>query len=75
MPRMTCPICKKDVELILYGNGWIGVCCEKLIYNAVHPPQAGQNKIDLSSAPWRTNSDRDCGKRDGEIGHSSPDRY
>ena len=33
MDDVKCPYCKKEVELQLFGDGWIGICCNKVVYN------------------------------------------
>ena len=30
---IICNICKKEVELIRFGKGFVAVCCEKVLYN------------------------------------------
>ena len=30
---IVCDICKKEVELIKFGKGFVAVCCKKVLYN------------------------------------------
>jgi len=30
---IMCPTCKREVKLISFGNGLIGLCCDKIHYN------------------------------------------
>lgn len=30
---IICYICKKEVELIRFGKGFVGICCKKVFYN------------------------------------------
>jgi ribosomal protein L37AE/L43A len=32
-----CPFCSKAVKLSRFGEGWIGKCCNKIVYNASKP--------------------------------------
>ncbi len=32
---IVCDICKKEVELIRFGDGVVGVCCDKVLYNSL----------------------------------------
>ncbi len=32
--KIFCPLCKKEVSLIDFGEGWVGVCCGKLVYSS-----------------------------------------
>ncbi|MCX5810214.1 MAG: hypothetical protein NTX36_12735 [Proteobacteria bacterium] len=31
---ITCPHCSKSVKLVRYGNGWVGTCCDRVVYNS-----------------------------------------
>jgi len=31
---MVCPHCGKEVKIISFGYGYVGVCCGKVVYNA-----------------------------------------
>ncbi len=33
-----CPLCGKEVTLSHYGSGWVGVCCDTIIYNSSKLP-------------------------------------
>jgi hypothetical protein len=41
MCKIICPHCSREVELVKYGDGWVGSCCDRLVYNASHPPPSG----------------------------------
>jgi hypothetical protein len=34
-----CYICKEEVELISFGTGFVGVCCNKVLYNSADGSQ------------------------------------
>ncbi|MGZ3648032.1 MAG: hypothetical protein ACXU9G_03260 [Syntrophales bacterium] len=36
---VVCYICKEEVELINFGNGLVGVCCDKVLYNSADKSQ------------------------------------
>jgi len=36
---VVCDICKKEVKLIIFGNGLVGVCCDKVLYNSADKSQ------------------------------------
>ena len=36
---VVCSICKEEVELINFGNGLVGVCCDRVLYNSAHRSQ------------------------------------
>ena len=37
-----CYICKKEVKLISFGKGFVGICCNKVLYN-----YAGNAQFDM----------------------------
>jgi hypothetical protein len=38
-PRtITCPHCHHKVKLLPFGGGWVGVCCNQLVYNKRNLP-------------------------------------
>jgi len=43
MDERHCPFCGKAVQLLQYGYGLIGLCCNRLVYNNpktyMPPPQ------------------------------------
>ena len=49
-----CYICKKEVELVIFGNGLVGTCCNAVQYNSEdnqHVVRAEERKkASLSSA-------------------------
>jgi hypothetical protein len=36
--KVICPICSYPVNIIKFGNGWLGTCCNKICYNSPMPP-------------------------------------
>ena len=54
MAAIFCHICKKEVELVIFGNGLVGTCCDTVLYNSEDKPQVvreeEKNKIALSAA-------------------------
>ncbi|MGO9137731.1 MAG: hypothetical protein ACLP9S_05285 [Syntrophales bacterium] len=36
---VVCYICKEEVKLIRFGNGFVGVCCERVLYNSADKSQ------------------------------------
>ena len=50
---VVCDICKKEVKLIIFGNGLVGVCCDKVLYNSIDKSQFDMKpdeKEDISCA-------------------------
>ncbi len=45
---MKCPRCGKDVNIIPFGNRFIAVCCNQIIYVGYEPP-SGDGPPDNSS--------------------------
>ncbi len=37
--KMKCPHCKKEVNVIPFGNRFIAVCCNQIIYVRHEPPR------------------------------------
>jgi hypothetical protein len=36
---VVCDICKKEVRLIIFGNGLVGACCDTVLYNSADKSQ------------------------------------
>jgi hypothetical protein len=36
---IVCYICKEEVELMSFGAGYVGVCCNKVLYNSADGSQ------------------------------------
>jgi len=36
--NILCPICFRSVDVKKFGDGWVGVCCQEIVYNSVLPP-------------------------------------
>jgi predicted amidophosphoribosyltransferase len=32
--QIFCPHCDKEIKPIEYGNGWLWVCCGKVVHNS-----------------------------------------
>ena len=51
---IICYICKKEVELVIFGNGLVGTCCNRVVYNSEDKPrfvmEKEKKRIALSSA-------------------------
>lgn len=30
---ILCPYCGNSVTLVPFGNGWVGTCCGRVVYN------------------------------------------
>ncbi|HUH67299.1 MAG TPA: hypothetical protein VLZ07_12785 [Syntrophales bacterium] len=39
MAAIFCHICKKEVELVIFGNGLVGTCCNRVMYNSEDKPR------------------------------------
>jgi hypothetical protein len=35
---IKCPNCHNKVKLLTFGEGWVGVCCNQLVYNQRNLP-------------------------------------
>ena len=46
VPAVKCPQCKKEAPVIRFGNGYIAVCCKKIIYRGDRPPEQKDEKED-----------------------------
>ncbi len=49
MNTIKCPFCNKTVALVFFGNGWVGTCCDRVLYNSHvlperHPEDAAAEK-------------------------------
>jgi hypothetical protein len=36
---LVCNICKKEVHLMSFGNGFVGACCNKILYSSADKSQ------------------------------------
>jgi hypothetical protein len=36
--NITCPICYSNINIKKFGDGWIGICCDEIIYNSDQLP-------------------------------------
>ncbi|HVO65078.1 MAG TPA: hypothetical protein VMT12_01235 [Syntrophales bacterium] len=36
---IVCHICKKEVEIMSFGTGFVGICCDKVMYNSTFKSQ------------------------------------
>ena len=46
VPAVKCPQCKKEAPVIRFGNGYIAVCCKKIIYRGDRLPEQKDEKKD-----------------------------
>ncbi|MGZ6210403.1 MAG: hypothetical protein ACXWL9_09685 [Syntrophales bacterium] len=65
---VVCHICKEEVELINFGNGLVGVCCDTVLYNSADKSQFDM-KPDEKKAFQCTRST----KKEGLIKQNIPD--
>jgi len=41
---VECPDCGKETKLIKYGKGWVGVCCNRVVFSSRQlPPDCQKN--------------------------------
>ena len=33
MNKIICPLCAKEIKPVEYGNGWLWICCGKVVHN------------------------------------------
>ena len=45
-PTVTCPECKKEAPVVHFGNGYIAVCCNMVIYRGDRLPEQKDEKKD-----------------------------
>ncbi|HVO65534.1 MAG TPA: hypothetical protein VMT12_03535 [Syntrophales bacterium] len=43
---IVCNICKEEVKLISFGGGFVGVCCNKILYNSADKPQSDMKQTE-----------------------------
>ena len=36
---VVCYICKEEVKLMRFGAGYVGICCDKVLYNSADESQ------------------------------------
>ena len=36
---IVCDICKREVDLISFGSGFVGICCKMVLYNSTEKSQ------------------------------------
>jgi hypothetical protein len=51
---IVCYICKKEVRLVRFGSGFVGTCCNYIMYNSAIEPdfdrtEENQNNISVHS--------------------------
>ena len=49
VPAVKCPQCKKEAPVVHFGNGYIAVCCGKIIYRGDRPPEQKDKKCKIRS--------------------------
>jgi hypothetical protein len=45
---IVCSICKKEVHLVYFGGGFVGTCCDSVLYNSTVKPQFDMKKEEKS---------------------------
>jgi hypothetical protein len=40
--QIICPRCNKEIKPIEYGNGWLWVCCGKVVHNSSRLDESGR---------------------------------
>lgn len=48
MNQYCCPFCNKVVDLKKYGHGWVGFCCDRIVYNDSEHFRVRQQKTPVS---------------------------
>jgi|GEM_PF-4694016 len=43
---IKCPYCQKTVALVFFGNGWVGTCCDRILYNSNTLPE--KHPVDMA---------------------------
>ena len=34
LAKVICPFCSCSVDIMRFGDGWVGICCDKIIFNS-----------------------------------------
>ena len=56
---LTCPLCHKEVDVVPFGNRFVAVCCNEVIYVGHHYPLDGPIKSDIGL--------RGAGRQDSDL--------
>jgi hypothetical protein len=56
MNKIICPSCDREIKVIPYGDGWLGMCCGKIIFNSKWPP-SHSDTIDKKGQEFYVDSD------------------
>jgi hypothetical protein len=48
---LACPKCNKEVKIISFGDGLIGICCDRLLYNKKNEYQFYMNQSENNDTP------------------------
>jgi hypothetical protein len=56
MKKIICPLCAKEIKRVEYGNGWLWICCGKVVHNAARldEPNERQAMGDLQTRNGKT---------------------
>ncbi len=54
MDEVVCPKCGKEINLVRFGYSWIGLCCDRIVYDR---PDLPQNTSEEIKDKTRTGSD------------------
>ena len=49
---IVCDICSEEVEIISFGTGFVGVCCNEVLYNDEDKPQFELSRSRRKILPW-----------------------
>jgi len=51
---IVCYICKEEVELMSFGAGYVGVCCNKVLYNSADKSQFDMKQEEKKDIPMNS---------------------
>lgn len=51
MEDYRCPHCGRPVKILKYGHGWVGMCCDRIVYNAPKPYEKGYSRPAVAPKP------------------------
>ena len=39
MSELRCRVCGREIKIISFGHGWVGVCCKDVVYSGKELPE------------------------------------
>ena len=66
---IICDICKKEVHLVSFGRGFVGVCCNKVLYSF-----ADKSQLDMKQDEKKDILFTRSLQKEGLIEQNIPDR-